>query len=39
MFSSKHIYLFSVLIISTILIFIISLLIGSVDISSSQKIT
>jgi len=36
MFSSKHIYLFSVLIISTILIFIISLLIGSVDISSKQ---
>jgi len=36
MFSSKHIYLFSVLIISTIFIFIISLLIGSVDISSKQ---
>jgi len=36
MFSSKHIYLFSVLIVSTILIFIISLLIGSVDISSKQ---
>ncbi len=36
MFSSKHIYLFSVLVISTILIFIISLLIGSVDISIKQ---
>jgi len=36
MFSSKHIYLFSVLVISTILIFIISLLIGSVDISVKQ---
>jgi iron complex transport system permease protein len=36
MFSSKHIYLFSVLVISTILIFIISLLIGSVDISTKQ---
>jgi iron complex transport system permease protein len=33
MFSSKHIYLFVVLIVSSILIFIISLLIGSVDIS------
>ena len=36
MFSSKHIYLFSVLVISTIVIFIISLLIGSVDISIKQ---
>ena len=36
MFSLKHIYLFSVLVISTILIFIISLLIGSVDISIKQ---
>jgi len=36
MFSSKHIYLFYVLVISTILIFIISLLIGSVDISIKQ---
>jgi iron complex transport system permease protein len=36
MFSSKHVYLFAVLIISTILIFIISLLIGSVDISIKQ---
>ncbi len=36
MFSLKHIYLFSVLVISTIVIFIISLLIGSVDISIKQ---
>jgi iron complex transport system permease protein len=36
MFSSKHVYLFAVLIVSTILIFIISLLIGSVDISIKQ---
>lgn len=36
MFSSKHIYLFSVLVTSTIVIFIISLLIGSVDISIKQ---
>jgi iron complex transport system permease protein len=36
MFSSKHIYLFSGLVISTILIFIISLSIGSVDISIKQ---
>jgi len=36
MFSSKHITLFAVLIVSTILIFTISLLIGSVDISIKQ---
>jgi len=36
MFSSKHVYLFAVLIVATILIFIISLLIGSVDISAKQ---
>jgi len=36
MFSSKHIYLFAGLVISTILIFIISLSIGSVDISIKQ---
>jgi len=36
MFSSKLVYLFAVLIVSTILIFIISLLIGSVDISIKQ---
>ena len=36
MFLSKHIYLFSVLVVSTILIFIISLSIGSVDISTKQ---
>jgi iron complex transport system permease protein len=36
MFSSKHVYLFAALIVSTILIFIISLLIGSVDISVKQ---
>jgi len=36
MFSSKHVYLFAVLIVSTIIIFIISLLIGSVDISIKQ---
>ncbi|MFT5427040.1 MAG: iron complex transport system permease protein [Gammaproteobacteria bacterium] len=36
MFLSKHTYLFSVLIVSTISIFIISLLIGSVDISVKQ---
>jgi iron complex transport system permease protein len=36
MFLSKHIYLFSVLVVSTILIFISSLLIGSVDISVKQ---
>ncbi len=36
MFSSKHIYLFAVLVASAILIFIISLLIGSVDISIKQ---
>ena len=36
MFSSKHIYLFAVLVVSAILIFIISLLIGSVDISFKQ---
>jgi iron complex transport system permease protein len=36
MFSSKHIFLFSGLVISTILIFIISLSIGSVDISIKQ---
>jgi iron complex transport system permease protein len=36
MFSSKHGYLFAGLIVSTILIFIISLLIGSVDISIKQ---
>jgi iron complex transport system permease protein len=38
MFSSKHIYLFSVLVVSTIFIFIISLLIGSVDISTKQML-
>jgi len=36
MFTTKHIYLFSGLVISTILIFIISLSIGSVDISIKQ---
>ena len=36
MFSSKLVYLFAALIVSTILIFIISLLIGSVDISIKQ---
>jgi iron complex transport system permease protein len=36
MFLSKHTYLFSVLVVSTISIFIISLLIGSVDISIKQ---
>jgi len=36
MFLSKHIYLFSVLVVSSILFFIISLSIGSVDISTSQ---
>ncbi|MCK5668230.1 MAG: iron chelate uptake ABC transporter family permease subunit, partial [Gammaproteobacteria bacterium] len=36
MFFSKHIYLFSVLVVSTIFIFIISLSIGSVDISAKQ---
>jgi len=36
MFSSKFVYLFAALIVSTILIFIISLLIGSVDISIKQ---
>ena len=36
MFSSKHIYLFAALVVSAILIFIISLLIGSVDISIKQ---
>ena len=36
MFLSKHIYLFSVLILSSILFFIISLSIGSVDISTKQ---
>ena len=36
MFFSKHIYLFSVLVVSTIFIFITSLLIGSVDISVKQ---
>jgi len=36
MFSSKHVYFFAVLIVSSILIFIISLLIGSVDISIKQ---
>lgn len=36
MFSSKHITLFAVLIFSTICIFISSLLIGSVDISTKQ---
>ena len=36
MFLSKHIYLFSVLVVSTIFIFITSLLIGSVDISVKQ---
>ena len=36
MFLSKHIYLFSVLVVSTILIFIISLSIGSVDINTKQ---
>ncbi len=36
MFSSKHIYLFAILVASAILIFIISLLIGSVDISIKQ---
>jgi iron complex transport system permease protein len=38
MFSSKHIYLFSGLVISTILIFLISLSIGSVDISIKQLV-
>ena len=38
MFSSKHIYLFSILVVSTIFIFIISLLIGSVDISTKQML-
>ena len=36
MFTTKHIYLFSGLVISTILIFIVSLSIGSVDISIKQ---
>ena len=36
MFLSKHIYLFTVLVVSTILIFVISLSIGSVDISTKQ---
>jgi iron complex transport system permease protein len=36
MFTTKHIYLFSGLVISTILVFIISLSIGSVDISIKQ---
>ena len=36
MFFSKHIYLFSVLVVSTIFIFIFSLSIGSVDISAKQ---
>jgi iron complex transport system permease protein len=36
MFTTKHIYLFSGLVVSTILIFIISLSIGSVDISIKQ---
>ncbi len=36
MFLSKHIYLFSVLVVSSILFFIISLSIGSVDISTKQ---
>ena len=36
MFLSKHIYLFSVLVLSSILFFIISLSIGSVDISTKQ---
>ena len=36
MFLSKHTYLFSILVVSTISIFIISLLIGSVDISVKQ---
>jgi len=38
MFTTKHIYLFSGLVISTILIFIISLSIGSVDISIKQLV-
>lgn len=36
MFFPKHIYLFSVLVVSTIFIFILSLFIGSVDISVKQ---
>ena len=36
MFTTKHIYLFAALVISTILIFIVSLTIGSVDISIKQ---
>jgi len=36
MFSSKHIFLFTVLVVSSVLIFIVSLLIGSVDISIKQ---
>jgi len=36
MFLSKHIYLFAVLVVSTICIFVMSLLIGSVDIGIKQ---